>query len=267
MLIFEPMYSIAELYIYPIKSLGGIALTESLVQARGLENDRRWMLCNLQNEFITQRQLPQMALFKINFSSNGFNIHFNHQSFEIPFAIMGNTETVKVWDDECIAIEYSEGSTWFTNMLSVPCKLFYMPNNSIRKVDIAYTTKNDINSFSDGFPILIAGQQSLADLNTKLTTKININQFRPNIVFNGGNAFDEDNFNTFTINGIHFKSVKPCSRCVMITINQSTAITNIEPLKTLATYRTFNNNVLFGINAIALQHNGIIKVGNELKLL
>ena len=142
-----------------------------------------------------------------------------------------------------------------------------MPNETKRNIDDRFSVNNEITSFSDGFPILIIGQESLNDLNNKLAIKIEINRFRPNIVFSGGNAFDEDNFLDFSINNIQFKGVKLCSRCIMITINQATGISSAEPLKTLATYRTVNNNVMFGKNVIALQTNGFVQVNDELKLL
>lgn len=262
------MYFVSQLFIYPIKSLGGIALNQSKIEERGLQSDRRWMLCNEQNQFISQRDFKELALFKLSFSNSGFGVLYKNETiFEIPFSINGNTETVKVWDDECEAIEYQKASEWFSKMLGATYKLFYMPDETERKVDSKYSTNNEITSFTDGFPILIIGEESLNDLNNKLEEKMEINRFRPNIVFSGGNAFDEDNFIDFSINNMLFKGVKLCARCVTITINQSTGKSSTEPLKTLATYRTVNNNVLFGKNVIALQTNGFIHVNDELKLL
>ena len=248
--------------------MGGIALNQSNIEERGLQYDRRWMLCNEKNEFITQREFNELALFKLQLSTIGFAVQYkNEPAFEIPFSIKGSTEMVNVWDDECKAIEYKKASEWFSKILNFTCKLFYMPNETKRNIDDRFSVNNEITSFSDGFPILIIGQESLNDLNNKLAEKIAINRFRPNIVFSGGNAFDEDNFLDFSINNMQFKGVKLCSRCIMITINQVTGISSAEPLKTLATYRTVNNNVMFGKNVIALQTNGFVQVNDELKLL
>lgn len=262
------MYFISQLFVYPVKSLGGIALNKCKIEKRGLQYDRRWMLCNEQNQFISQREFNELALFKLQLFVNGFAVQYkNEPAFEIPFSIEGRTEKVKVWDDECEAIEYKKASEWFSLILNFTCKLFYMPNETKRNIDDRFSVNNEITSFSDGFPVLIIGQESLNDLNNKLAEKIEINRFRPNIVFRGGNAFDEDNFEDFSINNMQFKGVKLCSRCIMITINQTTGITSAEPLKTLATYRTVNNNVMFGKNVIALQTNGFVQVNDELKLL
>ena len=260
------MYQITQLYIYPVKSLGGIALKESRVEARGLQHDRRWMLCDENNQFITQRKFAQLALFRLNRIDSGFQIEFQGNYIQIPYSINGDRIQVKVWGDTCDAIEYPEASDWFTKMLSITCKLCYMPHDTKRIVDEKYAGSNQINSFSDGFPILIAGQQSLDFLNQKLKQPIDINRFRPNMVFDGGSAYDEDSFSMFSINDVLFKGVKPCARCQVIGIDQNTSTVNLEPLSVLSSYRNVNNKVLFGQNVIVLQEDGLIKVGNQLIL-
>lgn len=247
--------------------MSGIALKQSKIEERGLQYDRRWMLCNEQNEFITQRENKNLALFKLQFTKDGFAIKFkNENNFEIPFSINGDTETVKVWDDECEAIEYALGSAWFSKMLNFTCKLFYMPNQSKRKVSEKYAHNNEITSFSDGFPILIIGQESLNFLNNKLPKPIGMDRFRPNIVFSGGKPFDEDHFKDFSIGKNLLKGVKPCSRCVITTIDQNTTKTSSEPLRTLATFRSKDNNVLFGQNLIATIIEGEIRIGDRIIL-
>ena len=264
---FYYMYQISQIFIYPIKSLGGISLNESFIEERGLQYDRRWMLCNEQNQFISQREITKLALFKLQFTLNGFDVNYKNETpFKIPFTINGNTEKVIVWDDTCEAIEYKEASSWFSKILKCTCKLFYMPNETQRKVDINYAKNNEITSFSDGYQILVIGQESLNDLNNKLEQKIDINRFRPNIVFKGGKAFDEDDFKEFYINNILFKGVKKCGRCNIITINQETGVINNEPLSKLAKYRTLNNKVLFGLNISALNFNEKIKVNDFIEL-
>ncbi len=260
------MYHITQIFIYLVKSLGAIALSEARIEERGLQYDRRWMLCNEENKFITQREFKELALFKIQFDEKGFDINYlDALPLFIPFTIDGETEQVVVWDDTCEAIEYKKGSAWFSKMLSFSCKLFYMPNETKRKVDVKYATNNEITSFSDGSPILIVGQQSLNDLNNKLSETITIDRFRPNLVFDGGTAFDEDQFVDFSINNVLLKGTKPCGRCEVVTINQTTAISGKEPLKTLASYRSKNNKVLFGRNVI-VQQEGNIKIGDSIFL-
>jgi hypothetical protein len=258
-------YIVSGIYIYPIKSLGGISLTESYIEPRGLQYDRRWMLCNEQHQFISQREIKELALFKISLKPNFFVVQYkNEPSFIIPFSIKGNAEMVKIWDDECFAIEYANASNWFSKILNFPCKLFYMPNETERKVNKKYAFHNEITSFSDGYPILIAGQESLNFLNNKLKKAIEMDRFRPNIVFTGGMPFEEDNFDGFNIGENHFKIVKACERCIIITIDQKTTETSAEPLKTLATFRNINNKILFGQNVIVTQIGSKVKKGDSI---
>jgi uncharacterized protein len=261
------MYAITQIFIYPIKSLGGISLTNCKVEERGLQYDRRWVLCDENNKFISQREFKQLALFKLGISDEGFTVtYLEEKPIVIPFSISGSYEKVEVWDDICDAVEHKSGSEWFTAKLSFACKLFYMPDDSKRFVNAEYAFSNEITSFTDGYPILITGQKSLDDLNGKLTNKIEISRFRPNIVFDGGKAFDEDSFSVFSINQNIFKGVKACARCLVVNIDQTTGVSNIEPLQTLAQYRNKNNKVLFGRNAIVIKSGKTIQTGDIIVL-
>ena len=141
-----------------------------------------------------------------------------------------------------------------------------MPDSTLRIVDQQYAHEGSITSFADAYPFLLIGQGSLDDLNGRLTEQLPMNRFRPSIVFTGGEAFSEDLYGHFTINGIDFYGVKLCARCVMTTVNQDTAITGKEPLKTLAKYRFKNNKILFGQNLIH-EGAGEVAVGDELVVL
>jgi uncharacterized protein YcbX len=262
------MYKLTSIYIYPIKSLGGISLQSSLALEKGLEHDRRWMLIDDSNRFISQREHPQLALLKVEFTDGGFIIYHKDDKakhIKIPFNINSANELdVSIWDDVCTALHYNDDvDVWFSAMLHINCRLVFMPENSNRLVDPMYTSNNETVSFSDGYPFLIIGEESLIDLNSKADDIILMNRFRPNLVFSGGVAFDEDKFSIFKIGSAIFKGTKPCARCVLTTINQETSIKGKEPLKTLATYRSVNNKVLFGQNLILIEQ-GNVSLGEEL---
>jgi uncharacterized protein YcbX len=138
-----------------------------------------------------------------------------------------------------------------------------MPDDAMRRVDQNYVKHEQRVSFADGYPILIIGQSALDFLNSKLPSPVEMNRFRPNIVFIGGKAHHEDDWKSFKIGEINFKGIKPCARCQVPTIHQSTAIKTKEPIKTLASYRNFNNKINFGLNVIS-QEVGLIKVGDEI---
>jgi uncharacterized protein len=265
------MMQISQLFIYPVKSLSGIAKQSIEITSTGFKHDRRWMLVDENNVFLSQRTHSQMALLQTAEKENGITI-FNKQNpggaIIIPFENKYNEKIkVTVWDDVCDAIEVDKNlNKWFSDMLHINCKLVYMPDDTKRLVDKRYAANDEVTSFSDGYPILMIGQQSLDNLNRKLTDALPINRFRPNIVFTGGHAHIEDEMAAFTIDEINFLGVKPCSRCVMTTINQQTAQGGKEPLKTLATYRQKNNKIYFGQNVLQ-QQNGIISIGNEIKII
>jgi len=265
------MLQISELYIYPIKSLSGIAVKSAKITDRGFEHDRRWLLVDAENRFLTQREHPQMALLQPTIDNNELRIthKINNSAFIISLKTppSGGRGTVTIWDDTCEAKFVSdEADQWFSAMLGLNCRLVYMPDDTRRIVDQRYAPENSVTSFSDAYPFLIIGQASLDDLNGRLAEPLPMNRFRPNIVFTGGEPYDEDLFGHFTIGGINFYGVKLCARCVMTTIEQETAKKGKEPLKKLASYRFKNNKILFGQNLV---HNGDgeIELGEELVVL
>lgn len=264
------MLTISQLIIYPIKSLGAIDLQESNVMARGLAYDRRWLLVDENNHFITQRENTKMALIDVIFAEND-GLLVSHRTKNIapllvPFTPQTtDTQNVVVWEDEISGIRVSdEADAWFSEVLEKDCRLMYQPDESIRLIDPDYAiTGHEHSSFADGYPILLVGQASLDDLNSRLAEKITMNRFRPNIVFSGGEPFQEDKIKAFSVQNAKFAGVKPCARCVLTTINPSTAEKGKEPLATLATYRKSGNKILFGQNVVVHQE-GVIRVGDEI---
>ena len=264
------MLQVSQLFIYPIKSLGGIALTNAEVTDRGLRYDRRWMLIDDNNRFISQREFAKMALLKVSIESDGLRVIYtpNQSSIQIPFVPETSTTVqASVWDDTCEGTLVSpKVDVWFTDMLGMSARLIYMADDSHRAVDPRYARQQEVTSFADGYPFLLIGQASLDELNTRLQNQIKIDRFRPNIVFTGGEPFAEDVMPHININGIDFFGVKRCARCVMITIDQQNAAKNVEPMKILASYRAQKNKIYFGQN---LLHNGTgsINIGDILKVL
>jgi uncharacterized protein len=260
------MLTVSELYIYPVKSMAGIAVTNAAVTSRGLQYDRRLMLVDENNRFLTQREYPVMALLRPVIKNDGLYI-YHKKNTNAPLFIPhqttnAETVTVTIWDDTCEGQLYdAQINDWFSKALELPCKLVYMPDTSNREVDKRFALNKEITSFADGYPTLIIGQSSLDDLNTRLAEAIPMNRFRPNIVFTGGDAFLEDRMQSFTINGIYFNGVKPCARCIMTTIDQDTISKSKEPLKTLAGYRFKDNKILFGQNLLH-EGDGVISIGD-----
>jgi len=260
---------VSQLFIYPIKSLKGIAVTAARVTERGFEHDRRWMLVDENNRFLSQREAPKMALLKVELQDDGLLISsgLSGGSVLAPYKpVINEPCKVTVWDDTCNAQYVSiEADEWFTRILGRKCRLVYMPDNSMRPVDEKYAPAGYITSFADGYPYLLIGQATLDDLNSRLTEALPMNRFRPSIVFTGAKPFEEDVINNFSIGGIDFYGVKLCARCIITTIDQTNALKAKEPLKTLATYRRRNNDVYFGQNLIH-KGEGIVAVGDIIEV-
>ncbi|MFC6099421.1 MOSC domain-containing protein [Olivibacter domesticus] len=263
------MLTISELYIYPIKSLGGVSLSSAEVTDRGFKYDRRWMLVDAHNRFLTQREVAQMALIKVAIEEGGLSLtHPRMEVVKVPFYQEGQDEQLfTIWNDTCKGVLVKkELDDWFSDALAMKCRLVYMPERTHRQVDQQYAPDGMITSFSDAYPFLTIGQASLDDLNGRLDEPLPMNRFRPNIVFSGGHAFEEDVMHHIRIGNIDFYGVKLCARCVVTTIDQQTAEKAKEPLKTLASYRSKNKKIMFGQNLI---HTGagLIRVGDRLEVL
>jgi uncharacterized protein len=265
------MLTVSELYIYPIKSLGGISVSTAKISDRGFDLDRRWMLVDENNRFLTQREVPSMALLQVELTPVGLKV-YHKQSPDLTINIPVLPETkeevaVEIFEDNCTAIFVSEiADEWFSQMLPVNCRLVYMPDSTKRLVDKNYAQDNEVTAFSDGYPILIIGQSSLDDLNKRLAEPLPINRFRPNIVFTGGAPNEENVMMHFTINSVNFFGVKLCARCTITTVDQYDASKSVEPLRTLASYRQKNNKVYFGQNL--LHHgSGSIHVGDKIEVI
>jgi uncharacterized protein YcbX len=254
---------LSEIWVYPVKALGGISLPSAKVLPKGLEYDRRWMLVDENATFLTQRNYPKLALFKSAFEKNHLIIYFEQDHVEVPLIV--NTTTgmdARIWGDTVTTFEVSPIiSDWFSERLDIQCKLVFFPEKNPRPVDPTYSLNQDQTSLSDGFPFLIIGQAALVDLNSRLEKSIPMNRFRPNFVFTGGEPFAEDRWKEFEIGTNRFAAVKPCGRCVVTTVDQDTAETKSEPLRTLSAYRKRNGKVLFGQNVIAIDY-GEVHVGD-----
>jgi len=259
---------LTQIWIYPIKSLGGINLLSAEVMEKGLQYDRRLMLVDETGTAMTQRVFPKMALFKSSIDKGLLTITHHQHSMKLdlknpPLSI---PTTVNIWDDTVSAFDL-EGSynQWFSDLLESPCRLVYFPEENSRPVDPRYEVNHEQVSLADAYPFLIIGQSSLDDLNSRLSESVPMNRFRPNFVFTGGEPFEEDNWRNFSIGSTRFVGVKMCGRCPLPTVNQDTGERGHEPLKTLSTYRKRENKVYFGQNLVALDYNSV-RVGDTITI-
>ena len=267
------MLQISELFIYPIKSLGGVSVSHAAVYQKGLRYDRRWMLIDEKKVAMTQRTYHDMALFKLSFEGNTIRIAYTRNGSVLDEASLNLAQspkaesiTAQVWADSVQVTEVNPDlSKWFSRLLNTSCKLVSFAEKNPRKVDRGYSVNDENVSLADAYPFLIIGQSSLNDLNQKLSEAVPMNRFRPNFVFTGAAPFAEDTWTNFSIGAVRFVGVKRSDRCILTTVDQVTAKRGVEPLRTLSRYRKEGNKVFFGQNLVAIDE-GTVSVGDSIIL-
>lgn len=255
---------ITSIHIYPVKSFRGIALDSARVDRRGLARDRRWMVVDDHGKFITQRVEPSMCLVSTELHHDHIAlVHAEHGRCEIPIDLDdGPRREVEVWRYRGPAIAHPESERWITSVLKRPASLVYMSDDIEREVNQERGKPGDIVSFADAYPLLLTTLASLDDLNARLSSPVTMERFRPNVVIETSTAFAEDDWKRIQLGAISFRNVKPCDRCTMTTVDPTTGIKGVEPLKTLATYRARDGAVYFGVNLVP-DDLGSISVGDE----
>ncbi|MFZ1750410.1 MAG: MOSC N-terminal beta barrel domain-containing protein [Saprospiraceae bacterium] len=259
------MHTITDIIIYPIKGLGGIRLPEAFAMKAGFQHDRRWMLIDGHGQFVTQRTLPQMALFLPKMTENILNITYGDQKFSFDMDERSHQViSTRVWDDAATTMKVSEAADqWFSDMLRQKITLVRIKDEMSR---MHHNKTQNIHlpvSLADGYPYLLIGEESLRHLNTRVQTPLAMDRFRPNIVVTSTVPHEEDAWTSMTINGTKFLNMKPCGRCNVITIDQATAEINNEPLRILNQYRKVGNSVLFGTNLMCAEE-GIVSIGDKI---
>jgi len=282
---------IASLHIYPVKSCAAIDLAESPIDRAGLAGDRRWMILTAQGQFMTQRQWPAMALIRPAITAGSLELRAPGMPvLRVPLdgsQLAATARPVTVWQDSVPARDESaEAAAWLSQVLSQDCVLVKLDAQAQRPAraewverwrgahpDLAATFAGEhVFGFADGFPLLIANQASLDDLNARLAAQgrpaVPMNRFRPNIVIQGEwEAYDEDHTTIVTVGQVSMALVKPCTRCPMPNIDQLTAQCYDEPGRTLAVYRQFEIGVVFGQNAIVNAPAGAcLRVGDAARV-
>lgn len=256
--------SVDSLFIYPLKSAGGIPLKTAEVLPEGFRHDRAWMVIDQKGKFMSQRLHPKMALIKTALADNGIQLAASGmQDALIPFEAEGAFTEGVVWDDLC---EVQEVSTllneWISDYMQEACRIVKMKKGAVRPVDPRYRVKeSDTTLFSDGFPYLVTTTASLKDLSDRTGMELAMIRFRPNIVVKNSVPFEEDSWRKITIGPMLFHLVKPCGRCSIVNVDPATGKRGDEPLKTLNSYRKQEKKILFGVNAIA-EGSGTISLGD-----
>jgi MOSC domain-containing protein len=260
--------AVSGLYVYPVKACRGIRVSSVEVAERGFAGDRRWMIVDEAGQFITQRQVTELCLVDTALDDEAIQLSApGAGSVLLPRAHeQGEELEVTVWRHTGLAVRHVEGSAWISQVLGRESSLVYMADRHVRPVNPDYGRSGDAVSFADGYPFLAISDASLADLNARLEQPIGMERFRPSITISGVAPYAEDGWSRVRLGGLEFRAVKGCSRCTVTTIDPLTAQKSKEPLRTLARYRRWDNEVWFGMNLIG-DVTGPLAVGDPLTLL
>ncbi|MFV0680884.1 MOSC domain-containing protein [Ottowia sp.] len=269
---------VAHLFVHPVKSCAGVALSEVRLMDTGLDLDRAWMVVDDTGCFVTQRELPRMALIAPQIKATEvvlrapgmLALHLDVDRVETPTRATVWRDEVPAWDMGHVAAQ------WLSDFLGRPgLRLVRFDPDTQRLADQKWT--GDVAApveFVDGFPLLVVSQASLDELNAKLQAAghaaVDMARFRPNIVLDGLQAQDEDRLAELriaTIEGaVVLRPCKPCSRCPIPNIDPATGQSSPEVLDTLSTYRanaTLNGAITFGMNAVIVNGQGhMLRVGD-----
>jgi len=246
---------VSRLVTYPVKSLNGIRQPNSKVVETGLEHDRMMMLVDENNRFITQRKHPQMALIKLSGDFDCLRVVAPDMSeMALPAEFSHQSQKLDIWGETCHGFEApGEINQWFSDFLQKQVRLMRYDFSMPRPLDPDFSQAGDSVGFADDSPLLAISEDSLADLNSRLHEPVNYRNFRPNIVFKGTTAFEEDDWKEIQIGDVKFDVAKCCSRCILTTVDPDTGKKRDdgEPIKTLGEYRRDRQGIMFGINLIA----------------
>jgi len=265
------MIALSALHYYPLKSCKGLALEQATLDQRGLVHDREFMVVDEAGAFLTQRELPRLALITPTMSDGLLTLSAPGTApLTFHYGNDGPRLEAAIWRDTVVAVDQGEAaSTWLTGFLqTTPVRLMRLADEFTRQVNQQYAPRTtDQVGFADGFPLLLISEASLADLNARLEKPLPMNRFRPNLVVAGCGPYAEDSWKQIRIGGLVFDIVKPCARCVTTTTNQDTAERGKEPLRTLATYRHVpHRGAMFGQNVVHAS-TGMIRVGDEVEVM
>ncbi|VVP46287.1 MOSC domain-containing protein [Pseudomonas fluorescens] len=267
------MLRLSALYRYPLKSGKGEILQQIGLDKLGLDGDRRWMLVDeASGRFLTQRAVASMSQLSALWNANGGLTLSAPGRSPINIALPANDAELRgvtIFRDALrVPDAGDEAGAWVSAFIGKPTRLVQIPLDRARNTEAGYGKDDDQVAFADGYPLLLIGQASLEDLSQKVGRSLEMLRFRPNLVIEGSDAYAEDGWKRIRIGDVEFRVVKPCSRCILTTIDPQTGLRSDdrEPLATLQKYRSEADGAMFGQNLVN-DSNGRLEVGMPVTIL
>lgn len=277
------------LHRYPVKSLYRQSPEHAVVEPWGLRGDRRWMLARPGGLAVTQRDLPQLARYRAQPQEDGTlwvtSPEGDQLRITVPRTAAGARATeADVFGTRFAALEADpKAQLWFAERLGPhelgEIRLLHLADPRARAIAPDFSNPGESVSMADGFPLLAVTTASLAALGAWLveggSPALPVERFRPNLVIEGTEAWEEDRWRRVRVGEVTFRAVKLCGRCVVTTTDQETGErTGAEPLRTLAKRRRFEKKSAFGVNLIPERPDhlsghelGTLRLGDEVTVL
>ncbi|GHA03958.1 molybdenum cofactor sulfurase [Arenicella chitinivorans] len=258
--------TISGLYLHPLKSAAALIVEALNFDSRGPQFDRHWMVVDQNGKFRSQRHHPKMSLIEPVLHAGRLSLKAPGMP-RIDLGQPGSSQSVTVWDDTLIAGDCgATAANWMSEYLGVMSRVVVLTQDSLRRVDRQYSSGEETVGFADGYPCLIASQASLDDLNQYLKPPIDMRRFRPNIVISGSAPYAEDQWQKLKIGDMIFDLVKPCSRCIIPSIDPDSGEKQMAVNQVLMAHRRRGRNTFFGQNAIH-QGRGELRIGQTVEVI
>jgi uncharacterized protein YcbX len=263
----ETAVRVQSLHVYPVKSCAGIEVREALVVETGFDLDRAWMVVDPDGRFLSQRELPRLALVRTALRSDDLVLRAPGMlALHLALDRIEGTCEVSVWKDRLPAGDMGDlCARWFSDFLGREVRLVRFDPEQRRTADRRWTHDVEAEvSFQDGFPLLVVSSASLAEVNRRLAARgaapVTMARFRPNIVLDGLDAHAEDGIGDLELETdagpLRLRLVKPCARCTIPDVDPATGETGHAVGDVLAGYRTdprADGAITFGMNAIVVE--------------
>lgn len=255
---------LSQIYVHPLKSCRGNAVSEAVVEPMGLQFDRRWMVVDEQSSFITGRTDPKMVLIEVAAELHGASFSApGMPPLRVDIDSLDGIQQVQIWRSRLGGrVGNDEADFWFSDYIGRNCRLVYVGDESTRRSNQDRTVPV---AFADGYPVLLIGSASLDELNQRLGTPVTMRHFRPNLVIETSEPFIEDQWRQLQIGEVRFENLKPCARCIFTTVDPDTGLLHPQrqPLDTLNGYRRRDAGTMFGIN-LAVRSLGTVRLGESI---
>jgi uncharacterized protein len=261
------------IHVYPVKACRGISLDSATLLTEGVRYDREWMIIDRAGRFLTQRERPELARVLTQIDRDFLSLSvLGHGRIRVPLRYQDGPLTPAVcWRFATEALDCgSDASEWLSDYLGSKARLVRFPRKATRPCNSQWTGELAAHTkFSDGFPLLVLGSDSVTDLRKRMGVteyQLPIDRFRANLIISGLPAYEEDFVDTLARDALELKLVKPCARCSVPGVDQLTGELNgPAPLDTLVGYRMNPavDGASLGMNAILAAGAGSdIRVGS-----